>query len=283
MIEEQFGYQVRSRLRYSGVDVHGPLPREGLAPATTPTYLEDRRQALLRAPEVTVAVCTRGRAGLLHECLGSLGAQTYPSLKVLVVDNAPTDDPDSVRWPPTWPGISISTMSSSHVPACRRAARSGDRRQSERRDRLARRRRASRPLVGGRARARALIEASPGGRGVRLGHPGPDRNARPSSGSSSPAGTTKAAASNPSSSPPPPSHQSPSLPRPQFGVGGTWPSGARRSMPSVRFNTALGAGTVAMGAEDTAAFSELRMPWGTLSMSRPPWCGTPTEPYARPA
>lgn len=43
---------------------------------------------------VTVAVCTRNRAGQLQECLLSLGSLDYPPdlLDILVVDNAPADD-----------------------------------------------------------------------------------------------------------------------------------------------------------------------------------------------
>lgn len=46
------------------------------------------------AAVVTVAVCTRNRAGQLPECLDALAALDYPKalLDVLIVDNAPDDD-----------------------------------------------------------------------------------------------------------------------------------------------------------------------------------------------
>jgi GT2 family glycosyltransferase len=58
--------------------------------------------------------------------------------------------------------------------------------------------------------------------------------------------------------------QSPLYPRPAFGTGGNM-AFRRESIESIgRFNTALGAGTAAMGAEDTAAFSELLYAGGTV-------------------
>ncbi|MEJ7618602.1 MAG: glycosyltransferase [Pyrinomonadaceae bacterium] len=43
-------------------------------------------------PLITVAVCTRDRTGNLTLCLDSLSRLTYPSLDLLVVDNAPGSD-----------------------------------------------------------------------------------------------------------------------------------------------------------------------------------------------
>lgn len=43
-------------------------------------------------PSVTVAVCTRGRPDDLAQCVAHLVALDYPSLELIVVDNAPTDD-----------------------------------------------------------------------------------------------------------------------------------------------------------------------------------------------
>jgi len=42
-------------------------------------------------PPMTVAVCTRGRPALVARCLEALRRLDYPSLDLLVVDNAPTD------------------------------------------------------------------------------------------------------------------------------------------------------------------------------------------------
>jgi GT2 family glycosyltransferase len=41
---------------------------------------------------VSVVVCTRNRADQLAACLDRLARLTYPTLEILVVDNAPTDD-----------------------------------------------------------------------------------------------------------------------------------------------------------------------------------------------
>lgn len=41
---------------------------------------------------ISVVVCTRGRAGELEGCLAALARQSYPSLEVVVVDNAAADD-----------------------------------------------------------------------------------------------------------------------------------------------------------------------------------------------
>ena len=50
-------------------------------------------RSLVTGSVVTVAVCTRGRAGQIGECLESLAALDYPhrQLDLLVVDNAPDD------------------------------------------------------------------------------------------------------------------------------------------------------------------------------------------------
>ncbi|MEV8590198.1 glycosyltransferase [Streptomyces sp. NPDC051180] len=43
------------------------------------------------APEISVVVATRNRAGMLRDCLDSLLALEYPRFEILVVDNAPAD------------------------------------------------------------------------------------------------------------------------------------------------------------------------------------------------
>ncbi|CAN5497259.1 hypothetical protein BH20ACT23_BH20ACT23_02790 [soil metagenome] len=45
-----------------------------------------------RLPTITVAVCTRDHPDSLFRCLQSIAALDYPSLDVIVVDNAPSDD-----------------------------------------------------------------------------------------------------------------------------------------------------------------------------------------------
>jgi glycosyltransferase involved in cell wall biosynthesis len=65
------------------------LPIDGLEPETEPDFLARRREVLATAPHITVVVCTREHPDALAVCLDSLLAQKYPSFRVLVVDNAP--------------------------------------------------------------------------------------------------------------------------------------------------------------------------------------------------
>jgi glycosyltransferase involved in cell wall biosynthesis len=58
-------------------------------PAGAPDFLDRRRAVLATAPHITVVICTRERPGALARCLDSLLAQDYPGFRVLVVDNAP--------------------------------------------------------------------------------------------------------------------------------------------------------------------------------------------------
>jgi glycosyltransferase involved in cell wall biosynthesis len=65
------------------------LPIDGITPLAEPAFLARRREVLRDAPPITVVVCTRERPGALARCLDSLLAQAYPAFKILVVDNAP--------------------------------------------------------------------------------------------------------------------------------------------------------------------------------------------------
>jgi glycosyltransferase involved in cell wall biosynthesis len=65
------------------------LPVDGITPAAEPAFLARRREVLATAPPITVVICTRERPGALARCLDSLLAQQYPDFRVLVVDNAP--------------------------------------------------------------------------------------------------------------------------------------------------------------------------------------------------
>ncbi|GGK91568.1 glycosyltransferase [Mangrovihabitans endophyticus] len=65
------------------------LPVDGITPACEPAFLARRREVLADAPHITVVVCTRERPQELTRCLDSLLDQAYPDFRVLVVDNAP--------------------------------------------------------------------------------------------------------------------------------------------------------------------------------------------------
>lgn len=95
---------LRDRMQDAGLPWTGELSVDGLTPARTPRFVAGRERALREGPEITVAVCTRDRTADLARLLESLREQEYPRLKVLVVDNAPSDDGTArlvARWAQT--------------------------------------------------------------------------------------------------------------------------------------------------------------------------------------
>jgi GT2 family glycosyltransferase len=84
-IEAELGEALRPRLGQT-------LPIDGYTPATEPAFLARRRAVLATAPHITVVICTRERPGALARCLDSLLIQQYPDFRILVVDNAPVTD-----------------------------------------------------------------------------------------------------------------------------------------------------------------------------------------------
>jgi GT2 family glycosyltransferase len=72
-----------------GLDALGP---EGMTLTVIPPFLEMRAEVLASAPACTVVICTRERPAELRRCLESVVAQRYPAFDVLVVDNAPVSD-----------------------------------------------------------------------------------------------------------------------------------------------------------------------------------------------
>ncbi len=88
-ITAELGAALAPKLADLGLDA---LPIDGITPATEPAFLARRREVLADAPPITVVICTRERPGALARCLDSLLAQKYPSFRVLVVDNAPATE-----------------------------------------------------------------------------------------------------------------------------------------------------------------------------------------------
>ncbi|MEV4757065.1 glycosyltransferase family 2 protein [Micromonospora sp. NPDC049559] len=86
------GEEIETRVRAAGGEPGGGLPPDGVRVPNTPPYLARRAEVLRAAPPVTVVICTRDRPAELSRCLESVLAQGYPNLRVLVVDNAPTGD-----------------------------------------------------------------------------------------------------------------------------------------------------------------------------------------------
>jgi glycosyltransferase involved in cell wall biosynthesis len=261
-LDEQLGSRIQSKVRRSGIEVEGPLTEDGLLTGSAKAHLERLRQPLSAAPEITVVICTRDRPGMLRESLSSLEHQDYPALRVLVVDNAPTDagtrhvaselsgtlDLDYVV--ESRPGLSWARNRAIDASTSGIIAWLDD---DEKADRwwvteLARAL-TDHPEAGAvsgitlpaeiESPAQLWFEQSGGhhkGRGFEshIFSPATRRT------------------------------QSPLYPRPQFGTGGNM-AFRREAIESIgRFNTALGAGTPAMGGEDTAAFSEYLYSGGTL-------------------
>jgi GT2 family glycosyltransferase len=88
-IDRELGVTLRPRLAELVPGTGRAVPMDGITPAAEPPFLARRREVLSTAPHITVVVCTRERPGALARCLDSLLAQAYPAFSVLVVDNAP--------------------------------------------------------------------------------------------------------------------------------------------------------------------------------------------------
>jgi GT2 family glycosyltransferase len=92
LIVGELAGELRPRLEDCGFTWTGELPTDGLSPTRTPRFLESRERVLREGREITVAVCTRNRPDDLVILLESLAQQEYKRLRILVVDNAPSDD-----------------------------------------------------------------------------------------------------------------------------------------------------------------------------------------------
>ena len=88
-ITEAFAEPIRVRAEAAGGGLSDGLPVAGLTVPGVPSYLARRSAVLRTAPPMTVVVCTRERPAALARTLDSLLGQRYPDMRVLVVDNAP--------------------------------------------------------------------------------------------------------------------------------------------------------------------------------------------------
>jgi len=254
-IEAELGDVVRARLG-------GPVPIDGFVPETEPTFLARRRAVLATAPHITVVVCTRERPGALARCLDSLLAQKYPEFRILVVDNAP------------------QTRATAEVvgSAARRGAV----------DYLVE------PKAGLSFARNAAVKASPGrilawidddevadahwlAEVARALDENPEADVisgvivpaeletRPQLWFEQFGGHSKGRGFKPDVFSPATAHrQSPLYPLPPFGTGAnmTFRPGVIERIGM--FDTALGAGTAAMGSEDTLAFTQVLLAGGTI-------------------
>ena len=255
-IDAELGDVLRPRL---GGD---PVPVHGVTPDREPEFLARRRQVLATAPHITVVVCTRERPDALAPCLDSLLAQKYPGFRVLVVDNAPVTD--------------------ATAEVVRAAARRGPV------DYL------REPRAGLSFARNAAVRSAPGqtlawidddevadphwlAEVARALHEHPEADVV--SGVIVPAeletraqlwfeqfgGHSKGRGFKPDVFSPATAHvQSPLYPLPPFGTGAnmTFRPGVIERIGM--FDTALGAGTPAMGSEDTLAFTQVLLAGGTI-------------------
>jgi GT2 family glycosyltransferase len=239
-----------------------PVPVDGIKAVEEPVFLAKRREVLATAPHITVVVCTREHPGELARCLDSLLVQQYPAFRVLVVDNAPVS------------GATAEVVSS--------AARRGPV------DYLVE------PKAGLSFARNAAVQAAPGqilawidddevadphwlAEVARALHDHPDADVV--SGVIVPAeletraqiwfeqfgGHSKGRGFKPDEFGPHTAHlQSPLYPLPPFGTGAnmTFRPGVIERIGG--FDTALGAGTPAMGSEDTLAFTQVLLGGGTI-------------------
>jgi glycosyltransferase involved in cell wall biosynthesis len=84
--------EVAERVRACGRRWSGMLSTDGLDAVVAPPFLVGRARAAKRSPSVTVVICTRDRPEGVGRMLDSLRLQQYDRMNVLVVDNAPSDD-----------------------------------------------------------------------------------------------------------------------------------------------------------------------------------------------
>jgi glycosyltransferase involved in cell wall biosynthesis len=91
-IVREFGPTIRERMEECGLEWTDHLPEDGLSPPRTPRFVRSRERVLRDGPQMTIAICTHGRAGSLPAAIESVRAQHYERLRLLVIDNAPADD-----------------------------------------------------------------------------------------------------------------------------------------------------------------------------------------------
>jgi GT2 family glycosyltransferase len=261
-IASSFEAALRERLDDAGVAWLDELPTSGLTPRETPRFLATRTAVVAAAPEMTVAVCTRDRPDDLANALSALLKQEHRPKRILVVDNA-SSSADTQRL------VSALSKDHDHIDYV-----------SERRPGLS------------WARNRAISETETEViawfdddaicdqwwtteivRGF-VEEPTADVTTGPLvpmelltesqvlferySGASRGRGFTRAVFSRATQT------QSPMYPLPPYGIGANM-AFRRRAFDRIgMFDTALGAGTLTLAGEDTAAFSRVLLSGGSI-------------------
>jgi GT2 family glycosyltransferase len=261
-VGQSLGPAIAERVAAAGGRPGDGIPVAGIAVPGPVPFLVRREEVLRDAPPITVVVCTRERPEQLAGCLDSLLAQEYPRLRVLVVDNAPVTGrtAEVVRAAATRGRVDYLVEP---VPGLSRARnRAVASAPGEILAWIDDDERADRYWLG--EVARALAE-----------HP----EAAVVSGVIVPAeletpaqvlfeqfgGHSKGRGFTPDVFSPATAHrQSPLYPLPPFGTGAnmTFRPGVIESIGG--FDRALGAGTPAMGSEDTLAFTQVLRGGGTI-------------------
>jgi glycosyltransferase involved in cell wall biosynthesis len=259
-IEARLGDRIRERADAAGARMTGPLDAGGIRIGGDVPYLVERDAVLAEAPHITVAVCTRNQPDGLRRLLDSVVSCAYPRYRILVIDNAAADDRAE----------RVARAAAEHAPVSYV--------------------REPRPGLSN-ARNRALVET----RGeivawtdddavadefwlaeiARALHRNPSADVvsgpivpaelvtRPQLWFESFGGHSKGRGFTPFVFAPP-YQQDPLFPLPPFGTGANmaWRPGVAESIGG--FDPALGAGTPAMGSEDTLAFMSVLRAGGTI-------------------
>jgi glycosyltransferase involved in cell wall biosynthesis len=89
-IWQHLGQQINEHLHHDGMPAISELAASGLTSSDTPCCVEEREQFLAQAPFVSVIVPTRDRPEQIQRCLQSLMTLHYPRYEIIVVDNAPS-------------------------------------------------------------------------------------------------------------------------------------------------------------------------------------------------
>ena len=90
-IMRECGPALRPRVEAAGAKWEQYTAKAGVTPTVKPEFLVSRERVMKSAPSITVVICTRDRPEGLKRVLQSLARQSHPPTRVLVVDNAPSD------------------------------------------------------------------------------------------------------------------------------------------------------------------------------------------------
>jgi GT2 family glycosyltransferase len=255
------GDVIAARVAEAGGDVDSALAGLGTSHTREPAFLAAHARWASDGPDITVAICTRNRPADLMRALDSLREQSYPRFRVVVVDNAPPDDatraavtsrPASERITyvsESRPGLSWARNCALDIITTPVVAWLDD-------DEVA-----DRHWLMETAAAFCLDPAAAAVSGVVVPaelRTMPQLWFEEFGGHSKGRGFTGAHFSQRDGG------QDPLYPLPPFGVGANMAFDTAQLRAVGGFDTALGAGTLTQGGEDTLVFSQLLLAGGTI-------------------